>query len=125
MRLHLETGMRTARRAGLAALLLAASAVGAEQARTYFERTDSNEDGVVSREEYRHRMIEVFFSADGNRDGSLALEEVVDSNPELFHEADADGDGRVGLREFLEFRALGFERADANNDGVLSWEEMP
>jgi len=41
MRLHLETGMRIARRVGLTALLLAASTVAAEQARTYFERTDS------------------------------------------------------------------------------------
>lgn len=109
--------------AGAALFMLSATTWSAEPRTTSFERTDASGDGVISREEYRDRMVEVFYSADHDRNGYLDIDELGDPDPDLLNETDRDRDGRVRLREFLNRRARDFVEADRDGDGTLSEEE--
>lgn len=104
-------------------LLLAGVVWAADPGTKDFKRTDANRDGLISREEYRDRMVEVFYSADSDRDGYLDIDELGDPDPDLMKEADTNSDDRLQLREFLNRRVWDFEQADGDADGMLSVEE--
>ena len=113
-------------------LALAASpAFGDEAAkrqdpRAAFAETDENKDGRIDREEFQHRVVEIFYFADRDKDGYLSHEEVIAGLvfPEDFAHADRDGDGRISLYEFVQVRFATFDEVDADHDGVLSVEEV-
>lgn len=89
-----------------------------------FAQADVNGDGVVSRAEYRERMVDVFYALDAGREGYLTVDEMSATDRVLVERANANGDGKLSLQEFLEFRIRDFDRADNNGDGVLSPDEV-
>jgi len=117
-----------------AALLLAAFASAppgsralAQSAPSEFATSDLNHDGTVDRDEYRRRMVEVFYLDDKNKDGFVEMEELVVLGPvdsKAFAAADKNGDGRLTLQEFVEYRMVDFDQADTNHDGKLSPDEV-
>jgi Ca2+-binding EF-hand superfamily protein len=127
-----ETVMRSTWMLVLAAVFLsAADAARAEEAqqkydpRAAFAETDTNHDGIVDRQEFDVRIVEVFYRADVNKDGFLSAEEIARLTfPDDMKNADSNGDGRISLHEFERVRELDFETADRNKDGVLSVDEV-
>ncbi len=91
-----------------------------------FAETDENKDGRIDREEFHHRVVEIFYFGDRDKDGYLTQEELVAAVvfPEDFKDADANGDGRISLYEFAKVRFASFDKVDADHDGVLSVEEV-
>ena len=94
-----------------------------ESSSAYFARTDTNSDGAISSEEYRHRMVEVFYAADADRNGVLQAEELSVSSAD-FASADSNGNQKIELREFLNRRMRDFRVADQDGDGLLSEAEV-
>ena len=114
----------------LAITALAASA-GRGQDKPYdvraaFAEADQNGDGVVDREEFIDRTVEVFYAADLNKDGYLSPEEFAEGvvYSQEFKQVDRNGDGRISLSEFLWSRSKLFDEADTNHDGVLQLDEV-
>jgi Ca2+-binding EF-hand superfamily protein len=98
-------------------------AAGSAQAR--FQDLDEDNDGVVSRREWRHETV-AFHRADRNADGVITTREysnLPDATPEeaRFDRADANGNGVLERREWSG--AEGLERSDRNNDGVITLQE--
>ena len=125
MRRHRSTILATA-----AICLLAAAAPGGACAQTdseAFSLTDYNKDGVIDRQEYQRRMIEVFYFDDKNKDGFVTVEELQAIGPvdmQAFRAADKNGDGKLSVDELVTYRVVDFEDADKNHEGVLSYEEV-
>jgi Ca2+-binding EF-hand superfamily protein len=124
---------RTAFRLVPVLLALAASPAFGDEApkksqdpRAAFAETDENKDGRIDREEFHHRVVEIFYFADVDKDGYLTREEVIAGTvfPEDFANADTNGDGRIDLYEFAKVRFATFDKVDTNHDGVLSVEEV-
>ncbi len=91
-----------------------------------FSTSDLNKDGIVDREEYQRRMVEVFYFADRDKDGFVTVEElraIGPVNPQAFRAADKNGDGKLTVDEFVVFRMVDFDQADTNKDGKLTKEE--
>jgi len=117
----------------VALLALAAAPAFAEEAakqpqnpRAAFAETDENSDGRVDREEFHHRMVEIFFHGDRDKDGHMTPEELAGAVefPKDFENADRNADGRISLYEFIQVRFATFDEVDADHDGVLSVEEV-
>lgn len=92
-----------------------------------FDQTDLDHDGRIDREEYRRRMVEVFYFADTDKNGyvTIAELEVIETfDAKAFKKADRDGDGKLDLDEFVTYRMIQFDEADTNRDGVLTREEV-
>src|SRR5262245_13791834 len=68
---------------------------GAQTAESDFATTDLNHDGVIDREEYHRRMMDIMLFADTNRDGMLSADELPDADPAMFQAADRNGDGML------------------------------
>jgi len=94
--------------------------------RVAFTQADENHDGRVDREEFHHRVVEVFFHGDRDKDGYLTPAElqIAVVFPEDFADADRDSDGRIALYEFVRVRFATFDEVDEDDDGVLSVEEV-
>lgn len=94
--------------------------------RAAFAETDENGDGRVDREEFHHRMVEIFFHGDRDKDGYMTTAELAQAVefPQDFEDADRDGDDRISLYEFIQVRFATFDEVDTNRDGVLSVEEV-
>jgi Ca2+-binding EF-hand superfamily protein len=84
--------------------------------RQFFERLDSNKDGMLSKEEAVGPIRENFARLDANSDGYIAEDEFARSRP-----------GTLGAGNRPNARELDalFDRTDANSDGKLTKEEMP
>jgi Ca2+-binding EF-hand superfamily protein len=98
------------------------------QRQTQFREMDRDDDGVVTREEWRGNR-EDFNRIDRNNDGVISLGEFIDegstvagSDRRPFNELDRNGNGVITSGEWTgrrdEFRAL-----DTDNDGVISRQE--
>ena len=107
----------------LLAGLVAAPALGQGSVREAHRAADRNGDGVLDRQEFHQRMVDVFYLQDANKDGRLAPAELPGLEAKAFARADANGDGSLDLGEFLNARARDFAAADKNGDGGLSAEE--
>jgi hypothetical protein len=109
-----------------AAPALAEEAPKAHDPRAAFAETDENADGRVDREEFHHRMVEIFFHGDRDKDGYMTGAELAAAVefPKDFENADRDGDGRISLYEFIQVRFATFDEVDADHDGVLAVEEV-
>ncbi len=87
---------------------------------------DTNDDGRVDREEFHHRMVEIFFHGDRDKDGFMTSSELEKAVlfPGDFEDADRNKDGKISLYEFVGVRFYDFDAADINEDGFLSAEEV-
>jgi Ca2+-binding EF-hand superfamily protein len=94
--------------------------------RAAFAETDENADNRVDREEFHHRMVEIFFHGDRDKDGYMTSEELAGAVefPKDFANADRDADSRISLYEFIQVRFSTFDEVDTNTDGVLTVEEV-
>jgi hypothetical protein len=88
-----------------------------------FDLTDTNKDGRITPEEYRARMVEVFFLLDRNKDGSLVRDEIPGASEAAFRAADTSGEGRLSVPEYQNARMRDYAAADANKDGGLTRNE--
>lgn len=80
----------------------ASSAVaGGERAQRWFDRLDTNQDGVISQAEVNARQAERFAKIDANGDGVISLEEYSARAQAMFAKADADGNGEITRDEFI------------------------
>ena len=90
-----------------------------------FQTKDSNNDGVLSRREWRDEEV-AFHLADRNGDGLVTLREytnlpAVTPAESRFDRADTDGDGVLERGEWRE--TAEFDRADRNRDGAVTLNE--
>ena len=87
---------------------------------------DRNGDGYIDREEFHHRMVEVFFHGDRDKDGYMSFEEMDRAVvvTEDWSKIDTDGDGRIALYEFTRARFIDYDEVDTDRDGRLSVEEV-
>jgi hypothetical protein len=91
---------------------------------TDFATSDLNDDGVIDREEYHRRMMDVMLLADTDKDGMLSASELSAADPAAVAAADADGDGMLSKEEFTDARFGDFDAADQDGDGTLSAAEV-
>jgi Ca2+-binding EF-hand superfamily protein len=91
-----------------------------------FAETDENGDGRVDREEFHHRMVEIFFHGDRDKDGHMTPTELAGAVefPKDFDGADRNADGRISLYEFIQVRFATFDEVDTDRDGLLSVQEV-
>jgi len=90
-----------------------------------FRTLDANNDGHVSRDEWRGSST-VFSALDANRDGVLTRQEALGSQgatPDEFGRLDANNDGWVSRNEW-HWNTAAFDRLDANRDGRLARGEF-
>jgi len=88
-------------------------------------KADKNGDGLVDRNEFHIRMVEVFYHDDANKDGFLVRDELVKINEEMvFDAADRNHDNKLSLAEYIDQRFEAFDKADADSDGGLSVQEV-
>ena len=90
-----------------------------------FDILDANHDGVVTRQEFQVKKVEVFY---------LFLKEVgldqhldpgdIKITPEAFAEADLNGDGKLSGAEFVEAPFSQFDAIDGNGDTEITFEEF-
>lgn len=108
--------MRTLAKKGLIPLVLAVACMAPLSAMTaspaeaqksrIFKRLDTNDDGVITREEMRAAFRKRFAKFDTNSDGKVTLDEVESMADERFARFDLDGDGKATKEEIAEARRL-------------------
>ena len=86
-----------------ALLLMSASSTFAreDKAERWFDRLDTNKDGVITRAEREARRAERFAKIDTNSDGIISLEEFNARAEARFTRADKDGNGEITKQEFI------------------------
>jgi len=130
---------------GLTAL---AGAALAERGPGLFERSDTNGDGFVSKDEFAAGRNTMFTELDANKDGAVDQAEF-DKAREAWHQrmnkpageahaegdgkkhhgflqrVDANSDGKVTADEFAAAGDKMFARLDDNSDGQIAKDELP
>lgn len=95
------------------------------QARERMKQMDTNQDGQISREEWKGNP-QIFDKVDKNNDGQLSQREAMKAGRagrEKLKQMDANHDGQI-VREEWKGNPEAFARFDTNNDGILSKEEL-
>ncbi|NBB80210.1 MAG: hypothetical protein GVY36_12345 [Verrucomicrobia bacterium] len=101
-------------------------------------RLDADENGSLSKDEVRGRMLKHFESIDANSDGTIRLEELtaarektrerVGKKVEKIRDADTDGNRAISIDEAanagMDKLVKNFEFVDIDGDGEISREEM-
>lgn len=87
---------------------------------------DKNGDGMIDRQEFHTRMVEVFFHGDRDKDGQMTWTELGQTTifPEDFGDADTNGDDQISMYEFIRVRFYDYDVVDTDSDGLLSVEEV-
>lgn len=87
---------------------------------TIYQKLDTNQDGKVSREEYRVFMEQAFDKLDTDKSGSLNRAETapVFTDSE-FVIVDTNKDGVISREEFMTQVLNDFQLQDRNGDGFL------
>ena len=109
-----------------------------EKARTWFQKTDLDQDGLVSREEFPEKLAHLWLVVETNNDGFLNWEEELEfqwikhlldwearltKTKKWFEKMDKDSDGKVSLEEFPESAMKFWPLANTDKDNFLTWEE--
>jgi hypothetical protein len=89
-----------------------------------FDILDANHDGVVTRQEFQVKKVEVFylFLKEVGLDQHLDPEDIK-ITPEAFAEADLNDDGKMAGAEFVQAPFSQFDAIDRNGDGEITFEE--
>jgi Ca2+-binding EF-hand superfamily protein len=121
--------------AGAAGLALAQDEEGPHARHDMLFQADTNNDGVLTRQEFDAGRETMFTRSDVNNDGQLARDEMRGMHGghhghrgmHAMHlrGADANHDGAITREEFLAGPIEHFNRLDANHDGAISGAEMP
>lgn len=98
----------------VASLAATAPAVGAPG--------DYNDDGTISREEFRNQAAKAAFAADKNQNGFIEPEEFKLTD-EQRRAIDTNGDGKVSVEEFQAGQVAGFDALDKNKNGSIDASE--
>jgi Ca2+-binding EF-hand superfamily protein len=99
-----------------------------------FQRSDTNQDGQVSRREFDNYWKQQFQTADTNQDGKLSRQEcemaVRNTEGSQFSQAkfdkmwnDVSQNGHITSSQDLAYHDQQFSKADANDNGKLSLAE--
>lgn len=83
---------------------------------------DYNDDGSISREEFRNQAAKAAFAADKNKDGFIDADEFKLTD-EQRRAMDSNGDGKVSVEEFQAGQVAGFDALDKNKNGTLEASE--
>jgi Ca2+-binding EF-hand superfamily protein len=111
-------------------ILLSPTAMAQMRGEGVFERSDVNNDGSVTREEFIAARTDHFAKLDRNSDGSIDSNDVRKRRMKggggdfLVGQFDTDGDKKVSKEEFVNGPTTLFDRADANKDNVLDAKEL-
>ena len=107
-----------------------------------FQRFDTNQDGVVTKDEAQAaasaQIDKVFAELDTNHDGQITQDEVTAAREARraemeakfearFKQADTNGDSMLSKEEVqagMPMLARGFDRLDTNKDGQLTLDEI-
>jgi Ca2+-binding EF-hand superfamily protein len=96
-----------------------------ENAREAHAEVDANGDGMVDRNEFYRRMMEIFYHADGDKNGYLSRVEIEEIQEEMVYDpADWNLDGKLTAAEYIDQRFEVYHRVDTNSDGLLSVTEV-
>jgi len=122
---------------GLLAAAPQPTAAPAASDATLFQRVDTNQDGIVTRDEFSsHMKRTVFGKIDANHDKAITRDEwkATDLSPDAtkrFDAIDIDGNGQVSILEFHKAADRDsnvndlFDHGDKNHDGRLTSDEFP
>lgn len=98
----------------------------------HFETLDTNQDGLVSKDEYESSGL--FAELDGNSDNRVTAEELeaifgpqedgMPSPADRIRVADSNDDGELSEEEIRRNAEMRFAWLDRNNDGNLDLAEM-
>lgn len=129
--------------AGAAGLAFAQNAPPERDGRHGIFQSDTNSDGVLTRQEFDAGRAADFSRLDADHTGQLTRQEMRADRAEhgehrrgrrgghrgegmrQLASADANNDGNITREEFLARPNEMFQRLDANNDGVISTAERP
>lgn len=103
----------------------------------FLKKFDNNEDGNVSKEEFKHAVEKRFQSIDIDQNGTVSTQEVEDYHQKRkekykknkFAKFDDNGDNLITKEEFLAIHLKRleekFSKLDQNNDSKLTRNEFP
>lgn len=102
---------------------------------TYFDRIDTNHDGVITQDEYIAAATTRFNKADSTGSGELTAQQIASSPRTVAREQrfaarevkhmDSNGDGVVSQDEYIAAAKSRFAKLDKNGDGFIDADEMP
>ncbi|MDX1423687.1 MAG: EF-hand domain-containing protein [Kiloniellales bacterium] len=103
---------------GLAVVSLGAASAfaGSDRSHRWFDRLDTNQDGVISQAEVSERQAERFAKLDTDGDGAISLEEYSVRSEAMFAKADADGNGEITKDEFADAKAQWRKKHKGDDD---------
>jgi Ca2+-binding EF-hand superfamily protein len=107
----------------------------AEFQQKYFDRIDTNHDGVITQDEYVAAATARFNKADTNGSGEITAQQIASSprmvkreqrfaSREVKH-MDTNGDGVVSQDEYIAAAKARFAKLDKNGDGFIEADEVP
>jgi len=90
-----------------------------------FDILDANHEGVVTRQEFLVKKVEVFylFLKEVGLDQHLDPEDIK-ITPEAFAEADLNDDGKMNGAEFVQAPISQFDAINANGDQGITFDEF-
>jgi Ca2+-binding EF-hand superfamily protein len=101
----------------------------------YFDRIDSNHDGVITQDEYIAAATAHFNKVDVNGTGEITAQQIASSPRMVKREQhfaarevkhmDTNGDGVVSQDEYIAAAKARFAKLDKNGDGFIDAAEMP
>lgn len=118
---------------GLAATLLSLSAAAATAQPANMPGMDANQDGRITRAEFRAGLVENSMKYDRNADGRVTLQEMPAATRlpgvkglmiKVFSRIDASGDGALSREELTARAEVRFTELDTNVDGYLDAAEI-
>lgn len=99
---------------------------GRQHNRANLKKMDANQDGTVTREEWKGKPGR-FNKLDQNNDGIISKEEALNARhhrgKKHLRKIDANRDGQI-TRDEWQGKADKFSRLDKNNDGIISGSEL-
>ena len=107
----------------------------AQFAQKYFDKIDTNHDGVVTQDEYIAAATAHFNKIDTNGSGQISAEQIASSPRMVQREQraasrevkrmDTKGDGTVTQAEYVNAAKARFAKLDKNGDGFIDADELP